>query len=105
MKLLTKELSAQLQRQFHEGSRQEQMVVCKFFTPWSSWTWYVMNQDPEHPDYLWGIVRGEEVESGSFSLSELESVRGPFGLKVERDISFTPVPAMEVMKKLVGGAR
>ena len=105
MKLLTKELSERLQKQFCSGNDPDQMVVCKFFTPWSHWTWYVMNQDPGDPDYLWGIVQGEEVESGSFSLSELESVRGPFGMKIERDICFTPIPARDVWKKLLGEER
>ena len=59
-----------------------------------------MNQDPEDPDYLWGIVKGFEVEMGSFSLSELEAVRGRFGLGIERDLYFTPIPAREVWDKL-----
>ena len=80
----------------------DQEVVCKFFTPWSNWTWYVMNQDPDDPDYLWGIVDGNDVEIGSFSLFELESVRGPFGLKVERDILFHPTPARTIFAKLNG---
>ena len=36
--------------------------------------------------YFFGFVDGLEREWGYFSLSELESVRGGFGLPVERDM-------------------
>lgn len=103
MKLLTKDLSAKLQEQYQQDSDFSQMVVAKFFDPCGSWSWYVMNQDPEEPDYLWGIVKGFEVEMGSFSLSELESVKGRFGLGIERDLYFTPVPASQVWEQLNRG--
>jgi hypothetical protein len=57
--------------QYPRGSDMEQKIVAKFFNPTGSWTWYLMNQDPDDPDYLWGIVKGFEVEIGSFSLSDL----------------------------------
>ena len=104
MKLMTKEITKKAQAQYLKGSDFEnQKVVAKFFDPTGSWTWYLMNQDPEDPDYLWGIVKGFEVEMGSFSLSELESVRGRFGLGIERDRYFRPLPAQEVWKKLNKG--
>jgi hypothetical protein len=103
MKLLTKEISHKLQEQFPKGADFGQMVVAKFFDPCGSWSWYVMNQDPEDPDYLWGIVDGFEVEMGSFSLSELESGNGRLGLGLERDLYFKPIPASEVWEKLNKG--
>ena len=78
-------------------------MVAKFFDPTGSWTWYLMNQDPQDPDYLWGIVKGFEVEIGSFSLSELQAIRGRFGLGIERDLYFTPRPASEVWENLING--
>lgn len=62
-----------------------------------------MNQDPEDPDYLWGIVKGFEVECGSFSLSELQSAKGPLGVGIERDLHFKPILAKEVWKRLLAG--
>jgi len=100
MKLMTKEISRKLQEQFPMGSDFKQMVVAKFFDAGGSWVWYCMNQDPNDNDYLWGIVKGFEVEMGSFSLSELESYRGRFGLGIERDLYFTPIPASELWDKL-----
>ncbi|MCL6481523.1 MAG: DUF2958 domain-containing protein [Firmicutes bacterium] len=37
-----------------------------------------------------------ESELGYFSLDELESIRGPLGLKVERDLYWKPVPLSKV---------
>ncbi|MDD1748397.1 MAG: DUF2958 domain-containing protein [Methanothrix sp.] len=47
-------------------------AVAKFFDPCESWTWSLITQDPEDPDYLYGIVKGFELEMGSSSLRELE---------------------------------
>ena len=72
------------------GSTQEQddpVVWMKYFTPDSSWTWYVIEFD--RVDRLcFGLVIGHEIELGYFSLAELESVTGPLGLRVERDLHF-----------------
>ncbi len=103
MKLLTKEISDKLQEQFPKGADFDQMILAKFFDPCGSWSWYVMNQDPEDHDYLWGIVKGFEIEMGSFSLSELESAKGAFGIGIERDLYFNPIPASELWEKLNRG--
>ncbi len=104
MKLLTKEIEKKLQEQYPKGSDFDtQQVVAKLFDPQGSWTWYLMNQNPENPDYLWGIVDGFEVETGSISLSELESYRGKLGLPLERDLHFSPILAKEVWERLNKG--
>lgn len=104
MKLMTKEIEKAARAQYPKGAEMEgQKIVGKFFNPTGSWTWYLMNQDPEDPDYLWGIVNGNEIEMGSFSLSELEAFRGHFGLGIERDRHFRPMPALEVWEKLQQG--
>ena len=104
MKLMTKAITNQAQKQYPLGSDMDaQKVVAKFFNPTGSWTWYLMNQDPEDPDYLWGIVKGFKVEMGSFSLSELKDFRGQFGLGIERDLWFKPAPAIEIWHKLQRG--
>lgn len=60
----------------------------KFFTPDSGWTWYATGYDGK--DIFYGLVFGVEEELGTFSLSEFESVRGPWGLLIERDLCFKP---------------
>ena len=62
-----------------------------------------MNQDPKDTDYLWGIVRGQEVEMGSFSLSGLSTTKNKLGLGIERDKFFEPMSASEVWAKLNRG--
>ena len=103
MKLMTKAIEKQAQKQYPLGSDMKQKVVAKFFDPCGSWTWYLMNQDPNDPDYLWGIVKGHEVEMGSFSLSELQSYKGSLGLGIERDLYFTPVIAEKLWEALLKG--
>ena len=51
----------------------EAQAQVKFFTPDSNWTWYASEFDGE--DIFFGLVAG--FEPGYFSLSELQSVRGP----------------------------
>jgi len=69
----------------------------KFLTPDANWTWYATEFDGE--DLFFGLVSGLDVELGYFSLSELEGVRGPLGLPIERDLYFEPQP-LEDLKRL-----
>lgn len=71
----------------------------KFFTPWSGWTWYAFEFDGE--DTFFGIVDNGmgEKEYGYFSLSELMSIRGPWGLKIERDRYYTPQSKKQIMER------
>lgn len=53
--------------------------------------------DKEKVDYFFfGLVSGQEVELGYFALSELEQVRGPLGLPIERDLHFKPTTLREL---------
>jgi hypothetical protein len=61
-------------------------IIVKFFTPTSSWTWYAAEFDGA--DTFFGLVAGFEKELGYFSLSELESVCGLYGVGIERDLYF-----------------
>jgi hypothetical protein len=90
LKLLTKELRDTIPRLYSGEKARDPIVRCKFFLPDAQWTWYVLEFDGE--DTFFGYVVGLEAELGYFSLRELESVRGPLGLKVERDLYFEPMP-------------
>jgi len=86
MELLTDELLrrfAEIGSQ--EGKGDDAIVVAKFFTPDSSWTWYATEYDPAAREFF-GLVDGHDVELGCFSLDELEEATGPHGLHIERDI-------------------
>ncbi len=85
MKLLTKEIRASFPEWMStDGQGDSAKVIVKFFTPDSNWTWYATEFDGE--DTFFGLVCGLETELGYFSKSELESVTGPMGLKIERDL-------------------
>ena len=91
MDMLTAELRARLPALYSQEHNQDPTVHCKFFTPDSSWTWLVTEGSAGDDDFLFfGYVIGLEEEWGYFVLSELESVRGPLGLKIERDLHFQP---------------
>jgi len=99
MKLLTKEIRDKLPKLYQtEGiPLEEKVAVAKFFTPDSSWTWYAVEGQEEDDDFIFfGLVQGLEEEWGYFSLKELESVRGPWGLPVERDKFFRPQRIKEI---------
>ena len=105
MKLFTKDDNAKLFANYSKGSDMaNQNVVVKIFNPYGRGTWFIMNSDPNDPDYLWGIVDlGYGAEVGSISRSDLENYRNRFGLGFERDTSFSPINAREVFKGLQNG--
>ena len=72
--------------------------ICRFkiFLPNSSWTWYIIEIDKEDNNTCFGFVDGVEQELGYFTLSELESVKGLFGLKVELDRNFKPTKLSKI---------
>lgn len=80
-----------------EGSLNPVAYV-KLFTPDSNWTWYIIEFSKDDANTCYGYVQGLESELGYFSLLELESVHGPLGLTIERDMSFEPIEFSKVKK-------
>ena len=101
MKLLTKEITNKLPALGSMDGKDPQNVpvAVKFFCPWNQWTHYAIEgEQQENGDWtFFGWVHGDFSELGYFNLSELESVTGPGGLKIERDRNFEGTLA-EVMK-------
>lgn len=98
MKLLNDELINKLPALYSTENIKDPMVMCKFFTPDGSWSWYVLEYDKNNQIFF-GYVSGFENELGYFSLQELEAIRGNLGLEVERDICFTPKKLSDVKKE------
>ena len=73
------------------------LAPVKFFTPDAQWTWYASEFDGE--DIFFGLVSGLEVELGYFSLKEMQEVRGPLGLPIERDMHYQPKTLKELMEE------
>lgn len=91
MKLLTKQIERRLPALGSTDMQEDPVAYLKLFTPWSNWTWYAVEYDPETKD-CFGLVYGMAAEIGYFNLAEIEAVTGPGGLKVERDLHFMPRP-------------
>ena len=90
MKLLTEEIRKKLPLIGSQDQNPDPTIIVKFFCPWNHWTWLGYEFDGE--DIFFGYVKGDYDEFGTFSLSELESVRGPMGLTIERDLYFVEKP-------------
>lgn len=102
-KLLPKEIQKKLPALYsNEALGLQAIAQVKFFTPDAGWTWYASEGSPVDEDghcntdkekvafILFGLVVGFEIELGYFDLGELEDVRGPLGLPIERDLYFQP---------------
>ena len=63
MKLLTEELEKQIPPLYAVEKQKDPIVIAKFFTPWSFWTWYVLEYDPKDRLFF-GYVAGFEKEMG-----------------------------------------
>ena len=86
MKLLTKELIEKLTKAGVDGA----VPICKLFTPWGAATWLITGI--EH-GILYGFAdlgMGCVEWGGIASVEEMESIKGPFGLTVERDLYWEP---------------
>ena len=77
-----------------DGKGEAAIAHVKFFTPWTRWTWYASEYDPEEQIFF-GVVVGHERELGYFALDELAAIEGPGGLRIERDLCWTPRPLRE----------
>ena len=99
MKLLTEEIRRQLPPlSSQDGKGGKAIAYLKLFTPDSGWTFWATEYDGK--DTFFGLVDGMEKELGYFSLSELENVRGPFGLPIERDIHWEPKTLDEIAPEM-----
>ena len=90
MKLITKAVEKELAKYplySQDGKGEYAVVVCKFFL--QGYTWYVLEAEKVDNGYeFFGIIVGQHTEYGYFTLSQLESVTGQWGLRVERDRGF-----------------
>ncbi len=108
MKLLPQEIREKLPPLYsQDGKGGKAIVHVKYFTPSSSWTWYategepVLDESGKEVDFkFFGLVDGHDKELGYFVLSELEEVRGPMGLPIERDLFWRPKMLAEIAPEM-----
>jgi hypothetical protein len=89
MKLMTPEILERL-KQNNLTKDNDHSPVVKYFTPWASATWLISNIDVDDGDLMFGLcdLGHGSPELGYVLLSDLEEIKGPYGLKVERDLHF-----------------
>jgi hypothetical protein len=106
-KLFTADIDKKLFEQYKfGGDLSKQEVVAKIFNPYSNGTWYLLNSDPQDPDYIWAIIDLFDVEIGSVSRNDLETIKvPPFELHLERDKFFQPMNAQILYLRLRGGEK
>ena len=68
----------------------DHVPVVKLFDPTGAATWLITEMMPDEPDILFGLcdLGFGCPELGYVSLAELEHVRGPLGLGIERGVHF-----------------
>ena len=93
MKLITKEIEKAFEKQGATGDKSPKdiKIVCKFFNPVGPGTWYLYEKEDD--DVYWCFANlGDPImaECGTVSLSEIKSLKLPFGLGIERDVYFKP---------------
>ena len=92
MKLITQTLKERFAQIGRQDQKQDPIVVAKFFDPAGSASWWVTEYDPE-TNCCFGYVTGLQFDEwGYFSVNELEAIRRPFGLGIERDRHFQETP-------------
>ena len=98
MKLLTKIQREKLIRNHAENDGKEQTtkhkVVVKLFNPVGLGTWYLTELNP-YTEMAFGLCELTEKEIGYVSLTELEELKLPVGLKIERDKYFETNKTLE----------
>jgi len=103
-KLITDEQRAHLLANGRQSLEQENFdpaPVVKLFTPDAGATWLLTEIDPDDHDHAFGLcdLGLGYPELGWVSLAEIATVRGRFGLPIERDLHF------EAQKRLSTYAR
>ena len=89
MKLLTKQIIDEFRKTGSQEEAKTHKIIVKFFNPQGAGTWYATEYN-EKDKIFFGYVKitFDGNEWGYFSLNELESFKGRFGLGIERDLHF-----------------
>lgn len=108
MKIITKAIEKAFAKQGNTGDKTSKdiKIVMKLFNPVGAGTWYLYEKQDD--DIYWCFANlGDPTcaECGTVSMSELMSLRLPFGLKIERDMHFKPlsISLQDVMDKIKNG--
>lgn len=99
MILLTKSLEKRFAEIGDQADAEDPIIVAKFFNPAGTGTWYAVSYDSNERIFFGYVsIFGDYCDEwGYFSLDELQSFKGPFGLGIERDLFWTEKKASTVI--------
>ena len=92
MKFFTK---TQEKKLFANAEKKDGIAYVKLFNPAGIGTWYLSELYPNGLAY--GLAHIHEKEFGLVDINELKSLQLPFGLSIERDTMFDPMPLEELV--------
>lgn len=100
MRLMTPELEERFAEVGSQSDLADPVIVAKFFNPTGAGTWYATEYDPKGKMFFGYVsIFGDwNDEWGYFSLAELESLVGSFGIGIERDLFWTEKKASAVIR-------
>ena len=112
MKLLTPELETQLRANrtarldaLERGDREpDPLPVVRLFNPVGAATWLATELDEDGIFFGLADLGFGCPELGSFALTELEAIRLPFGLTIERDLHFAARHPLSAYAEAARGA-
>ena len=91
MELLTKEIIERFKKYplySQDGKGEDSVVLVKYFNPCGAGTWLITEAEQQEDGnwLLFGYCHIFEWEWGYVLLSELQNLKLPFGLTIERDL-------------------
>jgi len=99
MKLLTQELINRFSNVGSQERIKDPIIIAKFFNPCGAGRWYATEYHPEDQTFF-GYVTGLACDEwGYFSLIEMQELRLPFGMGIERDLHFGERPISVILNK------
>jgi hypothetical protein len=100
MKLLTKKLEKRFAQIGSQESVKDPVIVAKYFNPAGAGTWFASVYDSKDKMFFGYVsIFGDwNDEWGYFSLAELKSYIGPWGLGIVRDLYWTEAKASTVIR-------
>lgn len=106
MILLTRTQRAQLLANGRQ-SDVDHVPVVKFYNPFGAGVWLATELE-EDGDIMFGLADIGYSELGSWSFGELEAIRLPFGMGIERDVLFAgmfPISVWAEAARMAGSIR
>jgi len=105
MKLFTKEILNKIPALGSTDGQKDVKVQVKLFNPIGAGTWYLTEYDPKGKLAFGFANLGDPqmAELGYISIKELEDLKLPLGMGIERDINFSPRLLSEIIDVIKGG--